>query len=133
VIRDEEWRHLSAYYESPFFFEAKALRENPPVVIELDKIYRQADDTFINLLNNLRHNILEEADIELLNTHHERDHDSEGSIFITTHNYKADQINQTRLAETEGKEFIYKAEIEGIYKNLKIKINYGNKFKRAGK
>ncbi|NCP44938.1 MAG: AAA family ATPase, partial [Flavobacteriales bacterium] len=56
VVKDNEWYILKSYYKSIYFFDALALKDNPPLQIELNKIYRQADERFINLLNNLRNN-----------------------------------------------------------------------------
>src|SRR5690606_328324 len=54
VVKREEWDVLRDYYESPFFFHAKVLENNLPLYIELDKIYRQSDPVFTNLLNKIR-------------------------------------------------------------------------------
>ena len=66
VINDAEWQMMQEQYQSPFFFSAKVLEQNPPLHIELKKIYRQSDERFINLLNNIRNNEMEETDFELL-------------------------------------------------------------------
>ena len=71
VVKDQEWQVLQQYYNSPFFFDAQCLQgPHKPLYIELDKVYRQSDDTFIKLLNNLRHNRLLPQDVELLNRHY---------------------------------------------------------------
>ena len=44
VVKQEEWDILKHYYKSPFFFDAQVLTDNPPLYIELDKIYRQSDE-----------------------------------------------------------------------------------------
>ena len=56
IIRDEEWRTLRNYYRGKFFFHAHVIQQYPPLYIELSKIYRQTDDRFISVLNNLRNN-----------------------------------------------------------------------------
>src|SRR6201988_1276871 len=71
VIKNEEWEFLKTFYKSVYFFDAQVLQKEKPVYIELDKIYRQADDAFISLLNNLRNNQITEADIELLNKYYQ--------------------------------------------------------------
>lgn len=55
VVKDSEKIMLDQYYNSPFFFDAKVLQETPLVYIELKKIYRQNEQSFIDLLNKLRH------------------------------------------------------------------------------
>ncbi|HZI01907.1 MAG TPA: AAA family ATPase, partial [Flavisolibacter sp.] len=56
VVQQEEWNILEQYYQSPFFFSAKAVVEAPPLYIELKKIYRQSEAQFIDVLNAIRNN-----------------------------------------------------------------------------
>jgi len=119
VVKDNEWNILQKFYNSIFFFEAHALREFPPVYMELEKIYRQSDPQFISLLNNLRNDAVTQQDIDLLNSHFKRGFspdDEEGYIFLTTHNRKADSINFKKLEELDAKSFTYKALITGEFK-----------------
>ena len=64
VVKDHEWQYLRTYYKTIFFFDAVVLQNNKPLYIELDKIYRQEDDAFISILNNLRTNHVTKQDIE---------------------------------------------------------------------
>jgi len=115
VVRNEEKETLSQYYQSPWFYEAKALQDNQLVYIELDRIFRQHDPTFINILNNLRNNISTREDIDKLNGHYRSpDEISElrEIITLTTHNAKADDINQRELQKLPGNSHIFKAYIE---------------------
>lgn len=115
VVKNDEWSLLSTFYKSAFFFDALALEKNPPVYIELDKIYRQADETFINLLNNLRNNKINEQDVSLLKTYYRENYQpslSDNYITLTTHNNKADNLNKSSLAELEAPSFFYQATIE---------------------
>ena len=114
VVNDEEWHTLRNYYKGKFFFHSHVVQQEPPLYIELSKIYRQTDDVFIRLLNNLRNNEITAKDIEILNQYVHPDFDlksNKGYITLTTHNAKADAINATSLKELEGKEFRLKAEI----------------------
>lgn len=114
VVKPEEWSVLRSYYAGMFFFNAHVLRENPPVYIELEKIYRQDDQTFIDLLNSLRNNELTETHKKLLLQFVQPDFDAtkhEGYITLTTHNAKADQINATALEALPEKKYRYQAEI----------------------
>ncbi|RLD67181.1 MAG: hypothetical protein DRI95_05275 [Bacteroidetes bacterium] len=67
VVKDAEWGYLKNYYQGMFFFEAQSLKQNKPIYIELEKIFRQTKKTFISNLNNLRENKISEADINTLN------------------------------------------------------------------
>lgn len=118
VVKDNEWAVLSTYYKSSYFFEAHALKNNPPINVELDKVYRQSDEKFISVLNRFRENTQTSEDIDLLNTHYREDYQQlsgKGYIHLTTHNRKADEINAQRLAELTTETLSYKAKIEGEY------------------
>ena len=118
VVRDNEWNYLKNYYASAYFFEAHALKSSPPIYIELNKVYRQSDDTFINLLNNLRNNRITEDDLQLLNQYYKPDYQptlGDGIIQLTTHNNKADTLNRTMLDKLKGKSYFFDAEIKGDF------------------
>ena len=133
VIRDEEWRTLRTYYKGKFFFHSHVIQQNPPLYIELSKIFRQTDDVFISILNNLRNNQISSADIQNLNQYVNPNFDlkaNKGYITLTTHNAKADTMNAQALEDLEGKLVIYKPEIVGdfpdkifpVEENLKLKV-----------
>ena len=114
VIRDEEWRTLRAYYKGKFFFHSHVIQQNPPLYIELSKIFRQTDDVFISILNNLRNNQITTTDIQTLNKYVQPNFDlkaNKGYITLTTHNAKADAMNAQALEDLEGKTVIYKPDI----------------------
>ena len=114
IVKPEEWEILRKYYQGKFFFHAHVVQQNPPLYIELDKIYRQTDAEFISVLNNLRNNTITESDVSLLNRFVKPNFDlkkNKGYITLTTHNHKADAINSEALNELEGKTFKYKAQI----------------------
>lgn len=118
VIREDEWRTLRNYYKGKFFFHAHVIERNPPLYIELSTIFRQTDDTFISVLNNLRNNKITKDDIQILNQFVQPDFDlknNQGYIILTTHNAKADNINAQSLIDLEGNERSYAAEIIGDF------------------
>ncbi len=115
VIKEEEWRFLSGYYSSPYFFDSKVMKEEPPVYIEFTKVYRQSEEQFINLLNQVRNNQIDEAGEAILQSRYQPDFHREGKkdyIVLTTHNEKARNINASELAKLDTKLFTYKAEIQ---------------------
>ena len=110
VIKDDEWKTLRNYYTGKYFFHSQVIRQNPPLYIELSKIFRQTDDDFVSLLNNLRHNQVSKENIELLNQHVKTDFDLQkhpGYITLTTHNAKADTMNSKALADLNGEIFSF--------------------------
>ena len=115
VVKDDEWDILRQYYNSVYFFDSKVLQQHKPVYIELDKIYRQADNTFVNLLNHLRNNEMTNEDYDLLNKYYKPDfkaNPSENYITLTTHNYKANELNKTFLNKLTDKSFLFEAKVE---------------------
>ncbi|MEO7263681.1 MAG: helix-turn-helix domain-containing protein [Ferruginibacter sp.] len=120
VVKDNEWSILSQYYNGPFFFNSQVCTENPPVYIELKKVYRQSDEGFINLLNQVRNNDMDEEGYELLHNRcmpgfSQEVANKENIITLTTHNYKADAINEGALRSLPGQEHNFKATIEGEF------------------
>ena len=119
VVNHEEWDGiLRHHYASPFFFDAQVIKQAPPVYLELKKIYRQNEASFIQILNNLRNNVATADDLEDLHKHYypgfvpdEDDH----YITLTSHNYKADKINQYQLARLQGEVYEFKGEIKGDF------------------
>ncbi|NNM16693.1 MAG: AAA family ATPase, partial [Bacteroidia bacterium] len=115
IVKDAEWQILKSFYKSMHFFEAQALQNDGMVYIELDKIFRQQDDTFINVLNNLRNNVVTNEDIELLNNHYKIENEipkDENVITISTHNYKADAINEREMNALPGPSSYFEADID---------------------
>jgi len=118
VASDEEWRMLSQYYSSPYFFHSQAIQQQQPVYIELDKIFRQTNGDFIRVLNEVRNNCLSASGLSLLQSRYNPlfvPPNDDTYITLTTHNYKADQINAEELAKVKGKIYSFDAEIQGEY------------------
>src|SRR5690606_19894682 len=96
IVRDQEWQILSKFYKSMHFFEAHALKQSGMVYLELDRIFRQKDDQFIEILNHLRNNVATAKDIAFLNNFYrtpEQIKDLQDTIIITTHNKRAEEHN----------------------------------------
>jgi len=118
VVKASEWTFMQETYRSPFFFDAVVMSELPLIQIELKKIYRQSDDTFINLLNNIRNNCCSSEQMALLNSHYQPDFkytDQESYITLCSHNAQADQINRKKLQELPGSTIAVEALVKGDY------------------
>ena len=114
VIKDHEWNQLTEYYSGHYFFDSLVLREEPPVYIEFNKIYRQSDERFINVLNQVRNNELNEDGLAILESRYQpnfRRNKKDGYIILTTHNNKANSINMEELADINNKIYTYQAEV----------------------
>jgi len=115
VAQNQEWSILNEYYESPFFFDSLAIKEQLPLLIELNKIYRQKEDSFVKLLNKVRNNHMDADDFEDLHLRYDptfRPERDEKYITLTSHNKQADQINEQELYKLNGASFNYKAVVE---------------------
>src|SRR5690606_34222201 len=89
VVKDEDWKMLKDYYPNMYFFSSRALAQTAPISVELKHIYRQADHEFIDLLNSVRKNQVDETVLASLNQRYIPDFhpaDDEGYITLTTHN-----------------------------------------------
>ncbi len=118
VVRRSEETILKRYYQSAWFYESLALKSDGYVYLELDKIFRQQGDTFIRILNNLRNNTPTPADIDVLNGHHRQQDEIDKVrevITLTTHNYKADEMNRLALKALEATPYFFEARIEGEF------------------
>lgn len=118
VIKDDEWDILKQWYDSIYFFGSRALNMTQYVSIELKHIYRQKDSVFINLLNNVRDNMVDDGLLNELNKRYDPDfakNAPDGYIILTTHNYQAKTINDRKLAQIDDKEYCFKAQIQGDF------------------
>lgn len=120
VIKDAEWKFLAEHYNSPYFFDSLVIREQPPVYIEFDRIYRQSEEIFIRLLNQVRNNEMDEEGMAILEKrfqpafHREK---NDGYIVLTTHNERARDINNRELNNLLEKTVSFKAEINDDFPN----------------
>ena len=118
VVKEQEWSVLSGFYSSPFFYHAKVLQSASPLLVALKTVYRQSDASFIHLLNRLRHNQVRPEDIQFLQSFYRPDFktgNEEGFITLTSHNARADKINQEALEKLPAKLYVFNAEIEGDF------------------
>ncbi|MBE6340858.1 MAG: helicase [Bacteroidales bacterium] len=118
VVRDDERQELLANYDSPYFFSSKAMMARSYVTIELQKVYRQQNANFINLLNAIRDNNLNADMLDLLNSRYQPDfkpRESEHYIRLTTHNASADEINYNFLHALKRKAYTYECVVEGTF------------------
>jgi len=118
VIKDEDWAILRPHYDTGFFFGSLALRQAPFVTIELRHIYRQGDHHFIELLNKVRENRLDEKAREALNQRYRPGYQAEGDegiVTLTTHNAQAQRINETKMAALSSRTRTFEADIKGDF------------------
>lgn len=118
VVKNEEWNLLSEYYDSPYFFDSHVIKEEQPLYIEFNKIYRQSEERFINVLNQVRNNELDEDGISVLESRYRpvfKRTNNDGYIVLTTHNEQARNINTAELQRLTTSVHSYQAEIENDF------------------
>lgn len=121
VVKDEDREILGRYYDSFFFFESKALCSSEFVTIELKQIYRQADKVFIDLLNRIRNNDVNQDVLAELNKRYIPGFDPDsggGYITLTTHNHQSQTINDSKLEKLPGKTRSFTAVIKDDFPEL---------------
>ena len=118
VVKANEWETLKNYYRGMYFFNAWVMENTQPLYIELKKIFRQDDEQFVKLLNNFRTNNVSNSDYELLSQRVNTNFDTsknKGYITLTTHNHKADELNDKELQALKTQEFVFLPEIIGEF------------------
>jgi len=114
VVKQEEWEVLKHYYKGMYFFQSEVITQNPLLYVELETIYRQTDKLFISILNHLRENQLTSEDIKQLERYVQPDFPKKhlkDYITLTTHNAKADAMNQREMSKLSSTLFSYEADI----------------------
>ena len=119
--QDEPW--LRKVYKSPFFFHSKVMQRLKYVTIELEKVYRQSDSGFLDILNNIRGGVMDNNTYRLLNSRLDPRFNPDDSfaaqnqrwIRLTTHNRQADTINQEKMSALKTRLYTFYAEIEGNF------------------
>ncbi|HUH24983.1 MAG TPA: helix-turn-helix domain-containing protein, partial [Flavobacterium sp.] len=97
---------------------AWVMQNAQPLYIELKKIFRQDDEKFVKLLNNFRTNAVSTNDYEILQKCVQTDFDTsknKGYITLTTHNRKADEINDKELQTLKAQDYVFLPEIIGDF------------------
>ncbi len=133
IVKSDQWDILKEYYKTPFFFDSIVLSQNRPYYIELNKIYRQNDIKFIELLNKIRTNQVDDEDMKLLNSRFIPlivKNENLDIVVVATHNRIVDNINNKKLDELNSELITYNADITGDFpdsilptdRELKLKV-----------
>lgn len=134
VTKREDWSFLSRAYPSPYFFDALVIRRNPVLQIELTTVFRQTEPEFINILNDIRNNQINQSGLELLNQRYLPDFnlsDEVSPIIITSHNAEANAINKEKLDELSTEEYTFEGEISGEFRDLGLQAEQTLKLKEG--
>ena len=118
VVTEDDRRLLQPFYESFYFFSAKVFREMQLISIELKKVYRQTDRTFIDILDHIRNNTAGERELRILNGQVGRKLQSDGNaltITLASRRDTVDYINEQQLSKLEGAATVFHGEVSGEF------------------
>ncbi len=118
VVKDSEWELLKPHYKTPYFFSSTAFEQCNAISIELKHIYRQDNEQFIKILNEIRNNELSQKSADALHKRYLPNFNptkNDGYITLTTHNYRANEMNLLELKKINKKSFFYTADVEGKF------------------
>ncbi|MFD2147054.1 HRDC domain-containing protein [Mucilaginibacter antarcticus] len=118
IIRDEEWTMLRSYYATPYFFSSVVLQKAAFVRIELDKVFRQKEQAFVDILNEVRNQTISEYSLALLNERYVpgfKPTADDPYITLTTHNAITQKINKEFIEALDGESIEFKATIKGEF------------------
>ena len=126
VVTPEDEVLLKPHYDTTYFFGSKALAQTDYVTIQLEKVYRQQDNIFIDILNKVRNGKATEEDLALLNSRYVpgfQPRPEDGYIRLTTHNWLADRHNESELQRLPSPLFTFEATIEGTFPEISYPTN----------
>ncbi len=118
VVKHDDIDLLRDEYRNYYFFSSHAISQTRMVTIELKKIYRQSDTTFIDLLNKVRTSQLDDTALDMLNSRYRKDFepdDKDGYIRLTTHVESAEKINRSKLKALKTRELTYECSVTGTF------------------
>lgn len=117
VAKEAEWSVLRSYYRSPYFFDSLVWPQLDAAQIELQTIYRQRDEQFVALLDNVRNRRLSKDDYTRLQERYDPDFRATepGYVLLATHNRRADSVNSEELTKLPGQMHSFEAQIEGEF------------------
>ncbi|MDO4210355.1 MAG: AAA family ATPase [Bacteroidales bacterium] len=122
VAKPEEWAMLQPYYDTQYFFSSRSLKEAGYVTVELKRVYRQSEQTFVDLLNKVRNNEIDAHVLQQLNSRYvpgfkpnadpsTGSGQTQGYIRLVTHNRQADSINEQEMNALDAEPHTYHAEV----------------------
>ena len=127
IVRPDEEKLLSRYYNTPYFFDSKALQSTQYVTIELTKVFRQQDKVFIDILNHFRDGHVSDEDFDILNKRYQPNFSPDENsdyIHLTTHNRIADNINDRQLEQIKEQAYKFCARVEGQFPENSYPADY---------
>lgn len=123
-IINQNVKHLfKEKYASPKFFAAKSIRDSEFEVIELTKAFRQTDQSFVDLLADVREGKNLGRTLTLINERcHGLGSPTDGTVWLSPRNADVDRVNQERLAALPGPDRTYSGILRGDFKESHLPV-----------
>ncbi len=118
VVTGAERKALATVYDTPYFYSARALQEVELELVELEKVYRQTDPVFLELLGAIRNGTVTDEQLALLNTCCVPDFEpgpDDLYVQLTTTNQLAQAVNHAQLARLPGKLYTFEGVLQGEF------------------
>ena len=123
-------RYMEDRYATTYYFGADEIRKNPFKIIELQHVFRQKDQTFIDILNKIRLGQVSKALLDDINSCCVVPPEDEQYITLTGDNATANTINKEKLLALNTREYVYTGTVTGDIKqssmptdlNLHLKV-----------
>ncbi|MFO7658057.1 MAG: helix-turn-helix domain-containing protein [Bacteroidales bacterium] len=127
IVKEDEWGILQDYYDTIYFFGSRALKQTDYVSVELEHIYRQSDIEFIEILNKIRENRLDNQTLQKLEKKcipGFNPDTKEGYITLTTHNAQAQELNESKLRKLHSGPHVFTATVQGEFPEYSYPTDY---------
>ena len=134
VVTYAEKEIFKNFYETPYFFSSKVFEELDIKIVELEKVYRQKDQSFVNLLNLVRNNSITDKELKILNSRFDPEFEPDSKDFyihLTPTKKLSALINERELAKLDGEEFAYEALLSGEFELNHLPTSQFLKFKKG--
>lgn len=113
-----------------FFYKADVFKRLRMVKIEFQKVYRQDDEQFVHILENIRMNKVTPNNIMNLNKRVVQPTQEDGMVItLTSLNKTVDAINKNKLDEIDSEEFVFEGTIEGRFEEKRFPVDQHLKLK----
>ncbi len=114
VVTTHEAEIFSSMWDSPYFFSAHCFKDLALTNINLTTVWRQTDDEFIEVLNQVREGSVGDPALALLNDRVDPDFRAPNDwVTLASHRRTVHKINQERLDQLDSPTFSSKAEHVG--------------------
>ena len=118
IIKNEEWQILKKFYSSLFFFDAIVFKGCKLISIELLMPYRQQNKDFLEILDRIRNNNIDDQLLAILNKRClsiQCYQNEEIKLTIATKNDVVDRINSGELKKLQTTLFKYRGNTVGRF------------------